>query len=296
MRAMSGAAPGRGDPAGTTLRYRLRRLWRRRSVRRAVQVQIPAMAVALAAVILGADPAVHAAVSSQVHALRETLTTRPEFAVTRIEITGASPDVEAEMRAALIDVPGASSLALDAAALRRRMERLGWIARAVVSLEAPATLRIAVTERTPAAVWRIDGEPWLIDAGGARIAALFRRGEFAGLPLVVGEGADGAVEEALALVAALGPLKPRLRGLVRVGQRRWDVVLDHGQRVMLPMDDPVGALIDAVAWNGRDAVLDRDIAALDLRLAHRPTLRLTDRALETMLGVGTAVAARRHDT
>lgn len=295
MRALSGLF-GIGAEAGTPLRYRLRRLWRRRSVRRAVQVQIPAMALAVAAALLASDPQVHAAIGGQVRALREELTKRPEFAVTRIDITGASPTVEAEMRAALIDVPGASSLALDAAALRRRMERLGWIARAAVSLEAPGTLRIAVTEREPAAVWRIDGEPWLVDASGARITALFRRDEYPALPLVIGDGADRAVEEALALVAALGPLAPRLRGLVRVGQRRWDLVLDHDQVLMLPMDDPVGALIGAVAWHRDDGLLDRDIAAVDLRLPGRPTLRLTARAIQTMGDTGMTVAVRRRDT
>ena len=35
---------------------------------------------------------------------------------------------------------------------------------------------------------------------------------------------------------------PRVRGLERMGERRWDVVLDHGQRIMLPQDRPVPAL------------------------------------------------------
>lgn len=295
MRALSGDLGG-DAAAGTPLRYRLRRLWRRRSVRRAALVQIPALALALTTALMASDPQVHAALSGQARALREGLTMRPEFAVTRIEISGATPAVEAEMRAALIDVDGASSLALDAAALRRRMERLGWIARAAVSLEAPGTLRIAVTEREPAAVWRVDGEPWLIDASGAKIAALFRRAEYPALPLVIGEGAETAIEEALALVAVLGPLKPRLRGLLRVGQRRWDVVLDHDQVLMLPMDDPVGALLGAVAWHREDGLLDRDIAAVDLRLPGRPTLRLSARAIETMEDTGMTVAARRRET
>lgn len=276
------------------LRYRLKRLWRRRSVRRLVTVQLPALALAASAAILASDPRVHAGIAQQVAAVRDALTARPEFAIRRIEVAGASPTVEAEIRAALIDVPGASSLALDPAALRRRIERLGWVARVTVSLEAPEALHLRVAERVPAAVWRVDGEPWLIDATGAKIAALFARDEYPALPLVAGEGADDAVGEALAIVDAMGPLSPRLRGLVRVGARRWDVVLDREMVIRLPMAgtgmapalaagaDPVGAMLQAVSLQESDGLLDRDITVLDLRVPTRPALRLRQRALETL--------------
>ena len=39
-----------------------------------------------------------------------------------------------------------------------------------------------------------------------------------------------------------GLVHGRLRGLVRVGERRWDVVLDREQRIMLPEQNPIGAV------------------------------------------------------
>lgn len=284
--------PSRPAPHAPPLGYRLKRLWRRRSVRRAVTVQAPALLLALAAWIMGSDPALHAAVTRQAVAVREALTMRPEFAIREVVVEGASPTVEAEIRAALIDVTGASSLALDPAALRRRIERLGWVARVTVSLEAPGTLRLRVAEREPAAVWRIDGEPWLIAADGAKISALFARDEYPTLPLIAGEGAEKEVAEALAIVAAMGPLQPRLRGLVRVGQRRWDVVLDRDQVIRLPMAgggltrraaaDPVAAMQQAAALHETEDLMERDIEILDLRVPGRPTLRLHERAIEAV--------------
>lgn len=284
-------------PAQPPLRYRLKRLWRRRSVRRAVTVQGPALGLLLAVLLLGSNPAVHARLGAQVAAVKATLTSRPEFAIRRIEVTGASPGVEAEIRAALIDVEGASSLALDAAALRRRIERLGWVESAAVSLEAPEVLRLSVVERVPAAVWRVDGEPWLIDVHGAKIAALFRRDEFPKLPLVAGEGAERAVGEALAVIAAAGPLGSRIRGLVRVGERRWDVVLAHAVWgrdlvIRLPMggghltatapeaSDPVAAMLKAVDLHLTEDLMSRDILVLDLRVPTRPAVRLPSEALD----------------
>jgi cell division protein FtsQ len=279
----------RPGPAPPPLRYRLKRLWRRRAVRRAVTVQGPAVVLAVAAALVFSDARVHAALGAQVSAFRTALTARPEFAIRRVEITGASPTVEAEMRAALFDVIGASSLAVDAAALRRRMERLGWIAGASVSLEAPDLLRIAARERVPAAVWRIDGELWLIDRQGAQITALFSRNEYPRLPLLAGQGAEAAVPEALDVLAAAGPLRGRVRGLVRLGARRWDVVLDRDMTIRLPMAHPgasegapAAAMRRAVAMHRRDGVMDRDILALDLRVPHLPTLRLPPRAFEAM--------------
>lgn len=288
MRAMS-------DPAPSRLRYRLARLWRRRSVRRALTVQAPALVMAGLAALLAADPAVHAAIGDQARAIRGALTTRPEFAIRRIVVEGAGPMVEAEIRAVLGDALGASSIDLDVGRVRRRIESLGWVESARVALDAREELQVAVTERVAAAVWRRDGEPYLIDAHGAEITPAFARADHPDLPLVAGEGAAEAVAEALALLRAAGPLAPRIRGFVRVGARRWDVALDDGLTLMLPASDPLAALEAALAFEARDAVFGRDVAALDMRLPERPTLRLTPRAVEALAAADAEREAARRE-
>ncbi|MFN3615608.1 MAG: cell division protein FtsQ/DivIB, partial [Rubrimonas sp.] len=265
-------------------RWRLARLWRRRWVRRAATVQLPALALAACAALLASDPHIHAAIWGRVASAREALTARPEFAIRQIEVEGAQPAVRAEILASLTDAMGASSLRLDAAAVRRRVESLGWVQTARVSLEAPATLRVHVVQREAAAVWRIDGEPVLIDANGAVIEPAFSRADHPDLPLVAGEGAAKAVGEALAILAVAGPLQPRIRGLIRVGQRRWDVALDRDMVLMLPAAAPVVAMTEAVALQRRDGLFDRDLAVVDLRIPDRPTLRLTERGLRALNG------------
>ena len=78
-------------------------------------------------------------------------------------------------------------------------------------------------------------------------------------------GADAAAVEALALIDAAGPLLPRMRRLVRMGQRRWDMVLDRDQRILLPAENPVPALEALLALNTADDLLARDLTAIDLR-------------------------------
>lgn len=284
MRPVTPAAPSRRGPDPSPLRWRLTRLWRRRWVRRAVTVQLPALALAACAALLASDPKIHAAIWGRWTEAREALTARPEFAIRQIDVEGAEPGVRAEILASLTDAMGASSLRLDAAAVRRRVESLGWVETARVSLEAPATLRVHVIQRQAAAIWRIDGEPVLIDARGAVIEPAFSRADRPDLPLVAGEGAAKAVAEALAILDVAGPLHPRIRGLIRIGQRRWDVALDRDMVLMLPAGAPVTAMLEAVALHHRDALFDRDLAAVDLRIPDRPTLRLTERGLRALNG------------
>jgi cell division protein FtsQ len=283
MRALTSLRrPAAPDPS--PLRYRLNRMWRRRWVRRAVTVQLPALALAAFATILASDPRVHQALAGEWSALREALTARPEFAIRRIDVEGASPPVEAEVRAALTDALGASALNVDAAAVRRRIESLGWVESARVSLDAPEALRVSVVERVAAAVWRREGEPWLIDARGAVIEPAFSRADRPDLPLVAGEGAEKAVAEALAIVGVAGGLGPRIRGLVRIGERRWNVALDGGVTLMLPAEAPVVAMAEAARLQARDALFDRDLSVVDLRIPGRPTLRLTESGMRAMFG------------
>ena len=90
---------------------------------------------------------------------------------------------------------------------------------------------------------------------------------------------DVATPEAMTILAATGQLAPRVRGLVRMGERRWDLVLDRNQRILLPSENPVRALERLLALDQAQDILARDIRAVDLRLPQRPTLRLTTFAL-----------------
>ena len=104
----------------------------------------------------------------------------------------------------------------------------------------------------------------------------------ADLPLIAGDGADKAVAEATALLRSTGPLAPRIRGLVRISDRRWNIVLDRDQTILLPATDPIDALDSLLALNKAEDIFARDITAIDLRNEHRPVLRLAPFALEDL--------------
>jgi len=277
VRRILGAARG---PASSRAAYRVQRLWLTPLFRRSVRIGIPAFALAM---VLGgtmADPANRQALRDGVQRIRSGIEDRPEFRLTDLAIAGASPAVAEDVRAALaLDLP-LSSLVVDLEGLRRRVEALPAVARADIRVRAGGHLSVAVTERVPVIVWNAREGAVAIDAGGHVVAPLSQRPPAASLPMMAGDGADRAVPEALALIAAARPLGDRLRGVARMGERRWDVVLADGRRILLPAEAPVAALDRALALHDAADLLNRGVLRVDLRNPDRLTVRMAPGALE----------------
>lgn len=274
----------RRDPAPSKIVFRARRLWRSRPVRRMALIWAPLAVLTAIGAWAASQPAIRGAVEAKYAELRYEFRQRPEFAIRRVEIAGASAEVEAQLSAALGPLIGVSSLEVDARAVRELAENLGWVRAARVRMEAPETLYITVAERRPAVLWRMDDMLTLLDKDGEGIDIVGARAEREDLPLIAGRGADtpAAVREALALFAGAGPLTPMIRGLVRVGERRWNVVLQDGPTVLLPEQGALEAIGFLAALESTEQVLRRDLDQVDLRLHDRPTLRLRPDAVETL--------------
>lgn len=133
------------------------------------------------------------------------------FAVDRIAVSGASPEVAAEVRKALAPVLGESLLGLDLDELRRRAETVPMVASVSLDRAFPHTLELAVVPEAPVAVLRQGSSSWLAAAGG-RVVAELDRGARARLPRIwlkrnvdvrVGETLDGPPRRAVTAVAPL---------------------------------------------------------------------------------------------
>lgn len=281
MRPLKPVAPKR-DPAPSRWAYRWHRLWLTPLFRATVRVGLPLAAMAGAAALWLHDEGRRADLRAVYDDLRGQFQNRPEFMVNLIAIEGASPVLAEAIRVGLALTLPRSSFDIDLAAARARVEMFDAVERAELRILSGGTLQVSVTERLPALVWRAPDGVWLVDAGGHRVAQIGARSLRGDLPLIAGQGAADAAPEALALIAAAGPLVPRLRGLVRMGERRWDLVLDRDQRILLPEDTPVRALERLLALDQAEGILAKDITAVDLRNDRRPTLRLTSEAALTL--------------
>ncbi len=267
------------DPAPSRLTYRIQRLWLTPLFRAVLRVGVPAFAIVAFGGIYLSDPTNIQRFQDGVSDMRRSIEERPEFRVNLMAISGASPVLNEEIRATLaLDFP-MSSFDLDLEALRIRIEQIRAVENAELRIRSGGELSLTITERRPAMVWQAREGLWLIDAHGERVAPLLARPQLSHLPQIAGDGANEVALEALALIDAARPLEDRLRGLVRMGERRWDVVLTDGLRILLPAENPVLALDRVLAQHDVQELLDRDITRVDMRDPSRMILQLTPAAL-----------------
>ncbi len=268
----------RVDPAPSRWSWRMQRLMLTPVFRLGVRVGLP-FAVAFGGLTWWLSvPGNQTMITDKVAEIRSSIEERPEFMVNLMAIDGAEAELATAIREAVpLDFP-LSSFDLELETIRARLLEMPPVQEASVRIRPGGVLQLNITPRTPAAIWRTPEGLWLVDGEGVQIATVQKRVARPDLPVIAGEGAPKHVQEALALIDAAKPLGDRLRGLVRLGDRRWDVVLDRSQRILLPVELPVQALERVIALEGAQEVLTRDISRIDLRLPGRPTVRMTDNA------------------
>ena len=170
---------------------------------------------------------------------------------------------------------GTPLLSFDVDAAKMRIEQIGWVAEAKVQRILPDRLEISIVERDPFAIWQIEGKHQLVDRFGVVVADKVLRGYHL-LPLIVGKG---AATEALGLLSALEE-RPEIfeyvRALVRVGERRWDLDLSNGIRVLLPAEKPEAMLADLERMILDQDIFSRGIRIIDLRLDDRVRFEMNE--------------------
>lgn len=283
MRALiPGLRRGRAqhDPAPSRLKYRIQRWMLTPGIRMGLKFGLPACLMLAAGAGFMASEQRRDLIFAFAADVRAAVEQRPEFMVNVMAIDGAGASVAEDIREVVpLDFP-LSSFDLDVAQIREAVTGLDPVKTAEVRIRPGGVLQVDVTEREPAVVWRSHEGLALLDVTGAHVAELGKRSLRSDLPLIAGDGADAHVDEALELIAAAAPLEARLRGLQRMGERRWDMVLDRGQRIQLPGSNPVAALEQVLAISEVKDLLERDVAVVDMRISARPTIRMSENAVQ----------------
>ena len=199
------------------------------------------------------------------------------FAVDRIAVEGASPEVAAEVRKALAPALGESLLGLDLNELTRRAEEVPMVAAASFDRAFPHTLEIAVVPEVPVAVLRQGSSSWLAAAGG-RVVAELDKGDRPGLPRVwlkrdvdvrVGESLRGLQRRAVAAVAPLvGNPLPSAVNSVLVTRDELTLALRSG--VELRLGDTSDLAVKLEVARRVLPQLDEAGGYLDVSLPERP--------------------------
>lgn len=195
------------------------------------------------------------------------------FGIDDIRVAGVSGARAQEVRGVVVPDGRHSILSLDPNDVRARVESLDWVASARVRRLWPSSMLIEVERRQAYARWQEGGEIAVIDYNGERLLAE-RAADHDELPLVVGAGAGPAAESLLIALEDLPELRGRLRALVRVGERRWNVELTSGTTIALPELNAANALAQLERLQRDHALLDRPLAQIDMRAPGRVAVRV----------------------
>jgi cell division protein FtsQ len=201
------------------------------------------------------------------------------FNIAAVAVAGEKHLSREEVLAAAGVTGRASLLFFDVADARARLLTNPWVAEATVQKLLPDRVVISISERKAFALWQKAGRVGVIAADGTVLEPYVMR-RYADLPLVVGTGAETRAREFLAMLDRRPDLLANVRASVFVAERRWNLRLKNGVDVRLPEFDVEQALDQLAALERNTKLSSRDITAIDLRLADRITVRLSDGAFQ----------------
>ncbi len=217
-------------------------------------------------------------VGGHVPTIVQTITSRTGFAVDQVRVTGHRETSEIDILEKL-ELDGWTSLiGFDVGTARERVASLPWVQVASVRKVYPSTLEVKIEERKPFAIWQQGQDLAIVEASG-RVIVPFSGGRHADLPLVVGAGAAQTAQAFVTKVKGYPVIAGRVKGYIRVADRRWDLWLDNGVTIKLPEHGEDAAIAELLQMDREDKLLSRDIKSVDLRFSDRVVVQLTPEAV-----------------
>ena len=258
----------------------LRRMARLFSSLGAGRIDVPMHLGSVSVVAFFAATGLYAAsINGETAAMAQSLTSAAGFAINKVKVSGNGETSEIDILDRL-GLDGTTSLmALDVADTRAKLKTLPWVEDAEVRKIYPDTVEIKLTERDAFAIWQYGQELSLIEKDGSVIVPL-RDNKFAHLPLFVGRDAKADAAAILKEFASWPDIRDQVKAFIRVSGRRWDLQLENGVLIKLPEHGIDRAMAELARFERENQVLERDILAVDFRLADRTTVQLTSAAAE----------------
>ena len=185
------------------------------------------------------------------------------FGIHNIRISGNARVPAAQIVAALGLAHGQSIFGADLRAARARLMALDWVADADVRRRYPDSIDVSIVEKLPFALWQSPHGLFVIERSGGVITGK-NISAFAKLPKFAGAGGNQGADVADA-IAVHRALNARVVIIDRVGERRWNLILDDGVVVKLPEKNwqkQLDALEHLIVDKG---ILERNISEIDLR-------------------------------
>ena len=260
-------------PTPSEIRYRLERIWLRRWFRKSILYLISIVFFLLLILFVFNSLNNLTGIKNLKDYLNKHMLGRPELTISSLEINNANPDLINQINAILQLSFPISSINIDINYLQKIINDIDSVESSNIRVIDNGVLVVDVVERTPVAVHRENDQLTLIDLRGNKINNLFSRADRNDLPLIVGYNANLNVKEALEIYQFFLSDVARVRGLMRIGERRWDIILNNKKRIKLPEKNPKKSLQNFLTSELENLISADHFSIIDLRFKNRVILR-----------------------
>ena len=261
--------------------YRLERLWLTPIIRGLIRYGIPVFLIIIicCAYFSKSDNLDIFKVSWR--EFRENIKNRPEFLINLIKIDGVNHRISNEIRSVMnLDLP-ISSYDFDLENIKNKVQLMSIVETANLFI-ADNIIHVEILERKPSIIWQNNDNLEILDANGISISSVNSRQKHLNLPLIAGQGANKHVKEALFIYHHNLIFSEQLIGLVRVGNRRWNMDLINNRRVMLPSEGVNKALKKMIELNLVYEFSSKNFNVLDFRNINRVIIRKNNEPTQTI--------------
>ena len=205
--------------------------------------------------------------------LKNYIFERPELSVSKLEIKTANLDLVNQINAILKLSFPINSIKLDINHIQKIINEIDSVESSNIRIKDNGILLVEVIERKPVAVYRENNDLALIDLKGHKINNIFSRSDRKDLPLIVGTEGNYQVKEALEIYQLLSINLNEIRGLIRIGKRRWDIIFKNNKRIKLPEKYPKRSLRKFLSSNKSYLISSNDFVIIDLRFTNKIIFR-----------------------
>ena len=262
----------KNDPTPSRFFYRLERLWLTPFIRLVVKFGLPILLIMIICSTYFSRTENIDVWKISWREFKENIKNRPEFLINLIKIDGVDRIMLSDVRNAMnIDLP-VSSYDVNLQDLKLKVQLLKAVEQVELYI-AENIIHVEILERKPAVFWQNNKGLEILDANGVSIDAAANREKQNNLPLIAGHGANNYVKEALFIYQNTDLFLNEIIGLVRVGNRRWDIILTGKRRVMLPAQDIALVLNNIAVLNKSYELSSLNFSVLDFRNIDRMTIR-----------------------
>ncbi|MFO1241703.1 MAG: FtsQ-type POTRA domain-containing protein [Rickettsiales bacterium] len=203
-----------------------------------------------------------------------SVTAASGFSVSHVAVEGRERTDKKLLMEAIAVRKGESLLSLSVGAIKDRIEQITTIREARVERRLPNTLHITLVERMPMAVWQYQGALHVIDRDGVELKEE-NPAHYSHLLVVVGKQAPEKFEELLSVLNKQPELAANVIAAIRVGERRWDLKMKQGTKVMLPEEHPEKAWQYLADLEKSRQILSDNLRQIDLRLDEKAFIRMS---------------------